>query len=146
MSHLTLRHVVFDTETTGFVAGRVIEVAALEFDPVTGVLGERLHCYANPAPDYVEPGASRVHGLHNSFLARHPGFDQIGGRLQDFIRGAACYAHNAPFDRRVLNGEFERLGLPELDSITARVVCTLEQARKRLPTLTARKLDALCDH
>lgn len=143
---LTCRHIAFDTETTGFRDPRVVEVAAVEFHPETGAVIDRYHTYVNPAPARVEPVAGRVHGLHNSFLAKHPPFPKIAGSLRAFLAGAALYGHNAVFDRRVLDLEFDLVGYPVLTDIARRVVCTLEQAKKRLPELPGRKLNHLCDH
>ena len=130
---LTCRHVVFDTETTGFRNARVIEVAAIEFNPETGETGERFHYYVNPAPQRVEPAARRVHGLDNRFLARHPAFSHVATPLQTFLGDAALYAHNAPYDRRMLDLEFGLLQLPPVETVAKRIVCTLAESYKRLP-------------
>ncbi len=66
--------------------------------------------------------------------------------MQTFLGGAALYAHNAPYDRRMLDLEFGLLQLPPLETVAKRVVCTLAESYKRLPGLSGRKLDHLCDH
>ena len=56
-------------------------------------------------------GAIRVHGMSDAFLALHPPFAAHAEEIADFFAGHAAAAHNMPFDRRMLGGEFARLGL-----------------------------------
>lgn len=141
-----MRHIFIDTETTGFSKNRLIEVAALEFDPLTGKTGRSFHSYVRPGAESVEHGAFKVHGLSTSFLADKPLFGRVAPALKTFLEGATIYAHNAPFDTRVLNNEFAQLGLPDLDSFTHTICCSLSYAKRlKLPTVNS-KLDTLCAH
>lgn len=141
-----MRHIFIDTETTGFSKNRLIEVAALEFDPLTGQTGRSFHSYIRPESESVEHGAFKVHGLSTSFLADKPLFKHVAPGLKSFLAGATIYAHNAPFDTRVLNYEFAQVGLTALDSFTHTVCCSLSYAKRlKLPTANS-KLDTLCAH
>lgn len=140
------RHIVIDTETTGFGTRRLIEFAGIEFDPATGRLGTRFHRYVNPAPNRVHHKAIKVHGLRDKFLKQFPPFADIAQPLREFLAGAICYAHSASFDCSVLNGEFSRLQLSPLEVLAQRIVCTHKVAKQRLPKLKGRKLDHLCDY
>lgn len=141
-----MRHVSIDTESTGFNNARLVELAAIEFDPITGVTGARLQSYVSPAGQKVDPGAFGVHGLSDSFLANKPLFRDIATEFREFIKDAIVYAHNASFDTRLLNAEFARAGLSSIEDLTADVVCTLKLSKKVHPGFKSRKLDVLCDH
>lgn len=141
-----MRHIIIDTETTGFTKNRLIEVAALEFDPLTGELGRSFHAYIKPEGESVEHGAFKVHGLSTAFLANKPLFRQVAGQLRQFLAGATLYAHNAPFDTRVLNNEFSLVGLPEMGTFSHAVCCTMSLAKKLKLPVVNNKLDTLCDH
>ncbi len=141
------RSICLDTETTGIARARerLCEVAAVEFDPVTFAPLSRLHLYLNPEHP-VSWGAQRVHGLTNDFLAAKPVFRDAAPELIGFIRDADLYMHNASFDAGFLNAELARAGLPDLESLGCRPVCTLKLARRTLTNLSHHRLDDLCRH
>lgn len=141
-----MRHIAIDTESTGFINARLVELAAIEFDPLTGVTGARFQSYVSPAGQKVDPGAYGVHGLSDSFLANKPLFRDVAAEFRKFIEGAIVYAHNAPFDARLLNAEFKRVGASSIEDLTSDVVCTLKVAKKLHPHFKSRKLDVMCDH
>jgi DNA polymerase-3 subunit epsilon len=129
-----LRHIVLDTETTGWSkqTDRVVEIAAVEFNPDTGLTGDFYHVYLNPEkwmPDEVQ----RVHGISNAYAATQPLFVQEAAGFVGFIRDARLYIHNAPFDTYMLDAEFGRLGLDGLASYVESIVCTLTLARSLYP-------------
>ena len=102
--------VVFDTETTGCTIGdRVVSLGAVRLDPALDVVAT-LHLVFAPGRR-CHPGAVRVHGLTDRFLARQPAFEAHAGEVSAFFEGAVACAHNLAFDRRMLGGEFDRLGL-----------------------------------
>lgn len=141
-----MRHIVIDTETTGFTKNRLIEVAALEFDPLTGEVGASFHTYVRPDSERVESGALKVHGLSTAFLSDKPLFSAVAPAFKKFLDNAVIYAHNASFDTRVLNAELSRVGFPELSVFTSDIRCTLNKAKSlKLPTVNS-KLDTLCDY
>ena len=63
-----------------------------------------------------------------------------------FVSGARLYAHNAPFDRRMLDAELARIERPGLEGHVAGIVCTLALANRGLAHLPKKKLDDLCDN
>jgi len=142
----TLRHVAVDTETTGFSGARVVELAAVEFDPASGEPIARFHTYLDPQGTPVEAGALSVHGLSDDFLRGKPRFADVADAFTVFVSGARLYAHNAPFDRRMLDAELARIERPGLEGHVAGIVCTLALANRRLAHLPKKKLDDLCDH
>lgn len=134
---------VLDTETTGLNAqlDDVIEIGVLEL--VNRVpSGRTLHQYFKPAK-LVEPGAVRVHGITNEFLADKPRFSDHVESIKDFLEGATLIIHNAPFDVGFINSELARLQDDWRIEQNCEVVDTLVMARDQFPGLS-NSLDALC--
>ncbi|TCZ66153.1 3'-5' exonuclease [Roseicella aquatilis] len=102
---------VFDTETTGAATGdRVVSLGAVRLDAALEPEATLHLAFAPGIPCHW--GAARVHGMSDAFLARHPPFETHAAEVTAFFGGLAAAAHNMPFDRRMLGGEFARLGLP----------------------------------
>jgi len=136
-----MREIVLDTETTGIGAGhRVIEIGCVELVNMLPT-GKHFHVYLNPERA-VDPGAFRVHGLSDAFLKDKPPFRLIAGKLLKFLGNARLFAHNAPFDKGMLDAEFELLGFGQ---ILNEWVDTLPMARKAKPG-GKHNLDVLLKH
>ena len=121
--------VVFDTETTGCtVHDRVVSLGAVRLD--AGLEPEAtLHlAFAPGMPCHW--GATRVHGMSDAFLARHPPFAAHAAEIADFFAGALGCAHNLAFDRRMLGNEFARAGLPRPWEAE---LCTMRTWRRAFP-------------
>ena len=139
--------VVLDTETTGFSPAdghRIIEVAAARFCPKTGELLETFHRYVNPGMPIPER-AIEIHGITDEMLADKPSFAEVADELADFVRGRQLVIHNAPFDLRFLNAEFEKAGRGVFDTLPAEIICSRRLARFVLPPHKSASLDTLCD-
>lgn len=121
--------VVFDTETTGCAGtDRVVSLGAVRLD--AGLEPETtLHLAFDPGMP-CHWAATRVHGMSDAFLARHPPFATHAAEIADFFAGAVGCAHNLAFDRRMLGGEFARAGLPR--PWTAEL-CTMLAWRRAFP-------------
>ncbi len=140
-----MRQVILDTETTGLEAERghrVIEIGCLEIVNRRRT-GRTFHRYLRPDRE-VDPGAVRVHGLTNEFLAGQPRFADVATEFLEFVTGAELVIHNAAFDVGFLNAELQRLAPPQ-GRIADRcsVLDTLLMARKLHPG-QRNSLDALC--
>jgi len=145
ISGTAMRQIILDTETTGLEAERghrIIEVGCLEIVNRRRT-GRTFHRYLRPDRE-VDPGAIRVHGLTNEFLAGQPRFADIAAEFLDFVAGAELVIHNAAFDVAFLNAELKRLSPPR-GTIADRcgVLDTLLLARKMHPG-QRNSLDALC--
>ncbi len=137
-----MREVVLDTETTGLDPGsghRVVEIGCVELINHMPT-GKEFHKYIDPERDMPQE-AFAVHGLSSDFLRGKPKFAEIAEEFAAFIEGARLVIHNAEFDLRFLNAEFDRLGLPKLESSIA--IDTVAMARRKFPGAQA-SLDALC--
>lgn len=139
------RQIVLDTETTGLSAvdgDRVIELGCVELLN-RKLTGNNLHLYFNADRDSHED-ALRVHGITTEFLADKPRFHEEAQRIRDYLQDAELIIHNAPFDMGFLNKEFERVGMPSLNSMVSGVIDSLLMARDIFPG-KRNSLDALCD-
>jgi DNA polymerase-3 subunit epsilon len=137
-----MRHIVFDTETTGFEAegaDRIVEIGAIELINYVPT-GKTYHQYINPERD-IPVGASNIHGITEDKVRHMPTFSEIVGAFQEFISDSPLVAHNAEFDMRFINAEFKRFGFTVLPA--TRFIDTLAIARKLFPGAPA-SLDALC--
>jgi DNA polymerase-3 subunit epsilon len=140
-----MRQIILDTETTGLEPSqghRIIEFAGLEMVE-RKLTGRHLHLYFNPERA-IDPDAERVHGLSLDFLSDKPCFASTGEEIVTFLRDAELIIHNAPFDIGFLNAEFERIGVPPVNSLCPSVIDTLLMARDQFPG-KRNNLDALCD-
>ncbi|MBV9103382.1 MAG: DNA polymerase III subunit epsilon, partial [Candidatus Eremiobacteraeota bacterium] len=123
------RVVVLDTETTGLSnSSRIVELAALEVEPLSGRVLRRLHHLVNPGMP-IPAAATKIHGLRNTDVANKPVFAEIAQELADFVRGATIAAQNATFDRRMLESELLGAGQPSLSDLGVRVVDTVAMSR-----------------
>lgn len=150
-----MREIVLDTETTGFEPAeghRIVEIGAVELHNHMPT-GRTFHQYINPERGMPRE-AFEVHGIGHDILEPpgppvpggvtlrdKPVFARIGQAFLDFIGDAQLVIHNAAFDMKFLNFEFERAALPTLPF--ARATDTLMIARTKFPGSPA-SLDALC--
>ena len=111
----------FDVETTGLDAGRarVIEVAVVRISPTGEVVGEWTTLVDAGTRDL---GRTDIHGIQLEWLDSAPAFAEIAGDLADALSDCVPVAHNADFDRRFLEAEWNRLnggpmGLKPLDTL-----------------------------
>jgi DNA polymerase III subunit epsilon len=136
-----LEYVVVDVETTGASAQRghrVTEVALLR---VRGD-GTRVAAFTslvNPERP-IPPFISALTNITWDMVAEAPRFAELAARIRELVEGAVFVAHNAGFDWRFLSGELERGGGAPL---SGRSLCTVRLARRVVPEIPSRSLDAL---
>lgn len=137
-----MREIVLDTETTGLDPAeghRVIEIGCVELINYLPT-GRVYHTYINPERD-VPSEASAISGLKTDFLKPFPVFAKIVDDFLSFLGDDKLVIHNASFDLKFLNAEFDRLGHPPF--LSHRATDTLKIARTKFPGSPA-SLDALC--
>lgn len=143
---MTERYIALDTETTGIGPKyhRLIEIAALEFDPRTGEpTGNHFHTYLNPQRDVPEESV-KVHGKTLDDLKDAPLFRDVAGQLLDFIEGAHVVIHNAPFDVGFLDSELKQAKYTKLEAKVGSITDTCALSRRHVRA-KRHNLDALCD-
>lgn len=140
--------VVVDVETTGGrpPQDRITELAAVR------IRGGRVEAEwsslinpGRPIPHFVV----RLTGISDALVASAPRFSAVAEEFLEFLGGAPFVAHNAPFDWRFVCAELAEVAewaelaeAPGGGLANARV-CTLRLARRLLPDMRRRNLDAL---
>jgi DNA polymerase-3 subunit epsilon len=134
------RFAVVDVETTGvraFRGDRIIEIAVVMLDGTVA-----FHSLVNPGipvPLFVRG----LTGIAPQMLHHAPPFDAIVDDLLHVFSGCVFVAHNARFDWAFVSTEIERArGL----LLQGPRVCTVRLARRLLPDLPRRNLDAVSYH
>ncbi len=96
---------MLDSETTGLKTPvQFVEVAIVDAGSKTLFEGTvRPTCR-------IEPGATRVHGHTARSLAGSPSFWEVYPDLLEALWGRRVIVYNAPYDRRVWDGEVRSLG------------------------------------
>lgn len=141
-----MRQIILDTETTGLSAqngDRLIEFAGVEMID-RRLTGNNLHLFIDPERDIPEE-AIAIHGITPEILLekKAPVFSVVAQQIAEYLRDSELVIHNAGFDIGFLNMEFNRLGMPNVESITKNQIDTLQMARERYPG-QKNSLDALC--
>lgn len=102
------RVVVVDTETTGvYPSDRIVEIALVTLS----LNGEVLDVWDTLIQPQRDVGASFIHGITASMVEHAPTFPDVAGDVAVRLAGACVAAHNLPFDKRMVAGEFGRIGL-----------------------------------
>lgn len=139
---MTIREIIFDTETTGFdpnSGDRIVEIGAVEVIDYLPT-GKEFHFFVNPERD-IPAESTRIHGITNEMVKDSPRFSEICGKFLDFIDDAILVAHNAQFDMNFLNFQMKELGFPPIGN--ERVKDSLALAKNKYPG-QMNSLDALC--
>lgn len=138
---LTRPIVFFDLETTGVsaVRDRITDIGAVRVYP-DGAREER-QWLVNPGvriPFHIE----QLTGISNRMVAGAPRFEELAGEVDAWLGDSLLIAHNATFDIGFARESFGRAGVFR----SLRHICTVRLARKLLPALPSRSLDALVNH
>jgi DNA polymerase III subunit epsilon len=135
--------VVVDVETTGgtpTTGHRVTEVAAVRV--AGGQIQDVFTSLVNPCRP-IPSMITRLTGINDAMVRGAPRFREIAPALSEALQGRVFVAHNASFDWRFVCAEME-LGLGT--TLSGRQLCTVRLARKLLPQLPSRSLDALAHY
>ena len=139
-----LRFAIFDTETTGFEPGHVLQLAVV-VSRADGTIDDEWSAYVKRR--FWRPGrlgAHHVHGITRRNLRVGVPVGEALDHLERRCAGAIPVAHNAAFDVTFLRAEAERLGRP-LD--IGPVLCSLRLSRSLDPQRTrSHKLAELARH
>lgn len=135
--------VVVDLETTGGGPERgdsIIEIGAVRVSG--GNVVDTFQSLIDPGRR-LPPFITRLTGIDDAMLAGQPPIADILPQFARFAADAVLVAHNARFDRAFLDAAWRIvLGQP----VASHFLCTLRLARRLLPALRKRSLDALAAH
>ncbi|NNL31147.1 MAG: 3'-5' exonuclease [Gemmatimonadetes bacterium] len=137
-----LRYAVVDVETTGGKYERghgITEVAIVEVEG--GTIVDEYQTLVNPGRR-VPTRIARLTGITDSMLLHAPVFSEVAEDVFRRLDGRVFVAHNARYDWGWLRLQLgDALGaVPETDRL-----CTVRLARRLLPELRRRNLDALTE-
>jgi len=133
---------VVDLETTGGRAGpgTIIEIGAWK------MAGRRL---VESFQTLVRPHRAIPHfitgltSISNEMVREAPRIEEVLPAFREFLGDSVMVAHNAAFDFSFLDFEFRRIfGI----GLNNPVLCTLRMARRFMPSLKRKRLDALAEH
>lgn len=85
---------------------------------------------------------ARIHGLGESYIVGAPAWREIHDRIVRFADGLPLVAHNASFERSVINAASLESGFTPHPFD---YVCTLKMARRMLPEQDKHRLDTLAE-
>src|SRR5581483_1777805 len=134
--------VVVDLETAGGTpAGSgIIEIGAVRVHG--GRLGETFATLVNPGCA-IPPFVVHLTGITNEMVADAPALADVLPRFLEFAGDGVLVAHNAGFDVGHLDAAVGTIAGRRLDAPT---LCTLRLARRLLPAMRRRSLDAVASH
>jgi DNA polymerase-3 subunit epsilon len=135
-----LEYVVVDLETTGgsaYRGHRITEFAAVRMTS-DGVVIDEFSTLVNPLRR-IPPFITALTRITPDMVADAPLFHEIVPQVRRILDGAVFVAHNAAFDHGFLSAELARLNQP----LSGRKLCTVRLARRTVPELGHRSLDAL---
>ncbi len=96
-----------------------------------------------PAGMEILPFFTSIHGIGNDQVSSAPTFRELWPELKAFLGDDTLIAHNASFDRGVLDAVMAYYDLREKRPAFE---CTVTIARNRWPKLPNHKLNTLCDY
>lgn len=138
-----LDYAVVDVETTGgdpHSGHRIIELAIVEIRD--GVISRDYRTLVNPGRS-IPHGVVTLTGITDEAVAVAPYFEQVAEEVANRLRGRVFVAQNVMFDRKFVESELlEAMG----ECPPAEMLCTVRMARRFLPQLRRRNLDALSRH
>lgn len=137
--------IVFDFETTGFgKQDKIIEIAFQRFSMKNGKLeeGNKLHSLVDPQKQ-IPRLITELTGITNNDVSGKPTIDELIGDTQEFIQNEHLIAHNAKFDKRFLDREFNEAGFNLVPD--KRIVDTLDMSRKIYGTSMRHNLNVCVD-
>lgn len=131
--------VVIDFETTGLspnLGDRTIEVGAVLVH--NNQIVDRFQSLMNPEMR-ISPVIENLTGINNKMLSTAPKAKEVMGQLKTFIDNHQLVAHNASFDSRFMDAEFNRIKHKRKNEFA----CSLLMARRIYPEAPNHKLETL---
>ncbi len=131
--------IVLDFETTGLspnMGDRAIEIGAVKL--VNGEVVDTFQQLMNPG-FRVSGFIEGYTGISNRMLITAASCSEVMDEFADFIQGSQLVAHNASFDKRFLDAEFDFIGR----DYTGKFACSMLIARRLIQDAPTHKLGDL---
>jgi len=131
-------YAILDIETTGgkYNEEGITEIAIYKFDGHT--ITDQFISLVNPEIP-IQPFVVNLTGINNDMLRQAPKFYEVAKRIVEITEDSIIVAHNASFDYRILQTEFNRLGF----EFERQTLCTVELSKKLLPDVKSYSLGKL---
>lgn len=131
-------YAVLDLETTGgkYNEEGITEVAIYKFNGHEIV--DQFISLVNPERP-IQAFVVGLTGINNNMLKNAPKFYEVAKRILEITQDCVLVAHNAEFDYRILQLEFDRLGY----DYQQKSLCTVELAKDLLPDESSYSLGKL---
>lgn len=109
------------------------------------IITEEFSSYIKPVPDYfLRYFTDDIHGINEETVADAPTFPELWEKISGLIENTPLLvAHNAPFDKGVLN---TCLNYHDIKADIPDFFCTVQGSRKELPNLKNHKLSTVCSY
>jgi len=135
------RITAIDFETANYRAHSAIAIGLTVIEDRRIV--ETVSYLIRPPESWFVPKFIDIHGIEPHMVEDSPTFEELWSTIGRFFQDTTMLAHNAGFDRGVLEATaaYYELALPKLDWL-----CTVQISRKRWPELERHKLNIVCDH
>lgn len=127
-----------DFETANYDKASACSVAIVKVRD--GAIVDEMYSFINQTGLHFLPAFIEIHGITAQDTAAWPNFKALWPCMKDFIQDDELCAHNASFDRSVLDA---MLSHNHINAITPTFSCSLAQARKAWPYFERYSLDAL---
>lgn len=129
---------ILDIESTGgkYNEEGITEIAIYKYDGHEVV--DQFISLINPERD-IQAFVVGLTGINNEMLRNAPKFYEVAKRIVTITDGCVLVAHNAKFDYRILQTEFNRLGF----DYQRKSICTVELSKELLPNVTSYSLGKL---
>ena len=109
-------YVIFDTETTGFNPGlhdTMIEIGAVKMKD--GAVIESFDELINPGV-LIDSEITELTGINNNMVKDCPNEEEVTKKFKSWIGNLPLVAHNAKFDKNMLEMAYHKYGLGTLDN------------------------------
>ncbi|WP_225036454.1 exonuclease domain-containing protein [Winogradskyella sp. SM1960] len=129
-------YTIIDVETTG-QSNRITEISIFKYDGNTVI--DEFTSLVNPET-YIPQHITALTGIDDHMVADAPRFEEVAQDILSITEHTIFVAHNVNFDYKVINGEFQRIGL----EFTRKKLCTVRLSRRLLPGHRSYSLGKLC--
>ncbi|MDO5105948.1 exonuclease domain-containing protein [Capnocytophaga sp.] len=121
-------YAILDIETTGgkYNEEGITEIAIYRFDGHE--ITDQFISLINPERE-IQAFVTKLTGINNQMLKNAPKFYEVAKRIVEITENCIIVAHNANFDYRILQTEFQRLGY----HFSRTSLCTVELAQQLIP-------------
>ena len=109
-------YVIFDTETTGFNPGlhdSMIEIGAVKMKD--GAVIESFDELINPGVS-IDSSITELTGITNNMVKDCPNEEEVTKKFKEWIGELPLVAHNATFDKNMLESAYHKYGLGNLEN------------------------------